>query len=106
MERHEPSTRALDLPGQRLRGEGRSGEPRLHAVDKATGKEQKIIIQASSGLSEDEIEQMVKDAEAHASEDKAKRELVDMRNQADQLAYQTEKQLEAVLETLFESEAP
>ena len=56
------------------------------AKDKATGKEQKIIIQASSGLSDDEIDQMVKDAEAHASEDKAKRELIDLRNQADQLS--------------------
>ena len=64
------------------------------AKDKATGKEQKIIIQASSGLSEDEINQMVKDAEANAAEDKTKRELVDLRNQADHLSYQTEKQLE------------
>ncbi len=64
------------------------------AKDKATGKEQKIIIQASSGLSEDEIDRMVKDAEAHVSEDKVKRELIDLRNQAEQLAYQTEKQLE------------
>jgi molecular chaperone DnaK len=64
------------------------------AKDKATGKEQKIIIQASSGLSEDEIDKMVKDAEAHAAEDKVKRELIDLRNQADQVAYQTEKQLE------------
>ncbi len=63
------------------------------AKDKATGKEQKIIIQASSGLSDDEIDQMVKDAEAHASEDKAKKELIDLRNQADHLLYQTEKQL-------------
>jgi molecular chaperone DnaK len=64
------------------------------AKDKATGKEQKIIIQASSGLSDDEIDQMVKDSEAHASEDKEKRKLIDLRNQADQLTYQTEKQLE------------
>lgn len=64
------------------------------AKDKATGKEQKIIIQASSGLSDDEIDRMVKDAEAHVAEDKAKRELIDLRNQADHLAYQTEKQLE------------
>jgi molecular chaperone DnaK len=64
------------------------------AKDKATGKEQKIIIQASSGLSDDEIDKMVKDAEAHVAEDKAKRELIDLRNQADHLAYQTEKQLE------------
>ena len=70
------------------------------AKDKATGKEQKIIIQASSGLSEDEINQMIKDAEAHVAEDKAKRELVDLRNQADQLAYQTEKQLEEYKEKI------
>ncbi len=65
----------------------------VSAKDKATGKEQKIIIQASSGLDEEEIDKMVEEAEEHASEDKAKRELIDLRNQADQLAYQTEKQL-------------
>jgi len=70
------------------------------AKDKATGKEQKIIIQASSGLLDDEIDQMVKDAEAHASEDQAKREVVDLRNQADHLAYQTEKQLEEYAEKI------
>lgn len=57
------------------------------AKDKATGKEQRIKITASSGLSEDEINAMVQDAEAHASEDKAKRELVEQRNQADQLIH-------------------
>jgi len=65
----------------------------VSARDKATGKEQKIIIQPSSGLTEDEIQRMVKEAEAHAAEDKAKRELIDLKNQADQLSYQTEKQM-------------
>ena len=65
----------------------------VSAKDKATGKEQKIIIQPSSGLSENEIKQMVSDAETHVAEDRAKREVIDLRNQADQLAYQTEKQL-------------
>ena len=64
------------------------------ARDKATGKEQKIIIQASSGLTEDEIDKMVRDAESHSEEDKARKRLVDLRNQADQLSYQTEKQIE------------
>ena len=63
------------------------------ARDKATGREQSIKIQASSGLSEDEIKKMVKDAESHASEDKTRREEVEVRNQADTLTYQVEKQL-------------
>jgi molecular chaperone DnaK len=66
----------------------------VSAKDKATSKEQKIIIQASSGLSDDEIEKMVKEAEEHAEEDKEKREIIDLRNQADQMSFQTEKQLE------------
>lgn len=66
----------------------------VSAKDKATNKEQKIVIQASSGLSKDEIDNMVKEAEEHAEEDKAKRELIDLKNQADQISYQTEKQLE------------
>jgi molecular chaperone DnaK len=65
----------------------------VSAKDLGTGKEQKIEIKASSGLSEDEIQRMVKDAEAHASEDKNKRKLVDLRNQADQVVYATEKSL-------------
>ncbi len=65
----------------------------VSARDKATGKEQSIKIQASSGLSESEIETMVKDAEAHAEEDRKSRERVDARNRADQLAYETEKNL-------------
>ncbi len=65
----------------------------VSAKDKATGKEQNIIIKASSGLSDDEIEQMVKDAEAHAADDKKFRELVETRNQADALLHATEKTL-------------
>ena len=61
------------------------------AKDLGTGKEQSIRITASSGLSEDEIDQMVKDAELHSSEDKKKRELIETRNQADSLVYTTEK---------------
>ncbi len=63
----------------------------VSAKDKATGKEQKIVIKASSGLSEDEIKRMVRDAEAHAEEDKRFRELVDTRNKADGLLHATEK---------------
>jgi len=66
----------------------------VSAKDKATGKEQKIIIQASSGLSEDDIDKMVKEAKEHEEEDKKKREIIDLKNQADQISYQTEKQLE------------
>ncbi|MBN2071267.1 MAG: molecular chaperone DnaK [Candidatus Krumholzibacteriota bacterium] len=74
------------------------------AKDKATGKEQKIIIQASSGLSEDDIERMVHEAEEHAAEDKANREMIDLRNQADQLSYQTEKQMEEYKEKIPSSD--
>jgi molecular chaperone DnaK len=65
----------------------------VSAKDKATGKEQKIVIKASSGLSEDEIKRMVGDAEAHAAEDAKFRELAETRNQADGLAHATEKSL-------------
>ena len=65
----------------------------VSAKDKATGKEQKIVIKASSGLSEDEIKRMVSDAEAHAAEDKKFRELVESRNRADGLVHATEKTL-------------
>jgi len=70
-----------------------NGIVHVSAKDKATGKEQSIRIQASGGLSENEIEQMVKDAESHATEDKKKRELVEARNQAEALVHATEKQL-------------
>jgi molecular chaperone DnaK len=65
----------------------------VSAKDKATGKEQSIIIRASSGLADDEIERMVQDAEAHADEDKRFHELVNARNQADNLAHATRKSL-------------
>jgi molecular chaperone DnaK len=63
----------------------------VSAKDLGTGKEQSIKITASSGLSEDEIRKMVKDAEAHAGEDRKKRETVEARNQLDSLVYTTEK---------------
>jgi len=66
----------------------------VSATDKATGKSHNIEIKGSSGLSEDEIERMKQDAEAHADEDKAKRELVEVRNRAEQIAYGTRKSLE------------
>jgi molecular chaperone DnaK len=66
----------------------------VSAKDKATGKEQKIVIKASSGLVDDEIERMVADAEANAADDEKFRELVDVRNQADALIHGAEKSLE------------
>ena len=68
-----------------------NGIVNVTAKDVATGKEQKITISGSSGLNKDEVDRMVKDAEAHAAEDKARRELIDARNQADSLAYSVEK---------------
>src|SRR5246500_3894040 len=68
----------------------------VSAKDKATGKEQKIVIKASSGLTEDEIKRMVRDAEAHAEEDKRFRELVDTRNKADGLIHAVEKSLQTL----------
>jgi molecular chaperone DnaK len=68
-----------------------NGIVNVTAKDRATGKEQKITITNSSGLSRDEVDGMVKDAQAHASEDQARRELIDLRNQADTLTYQVER---------------
>jgi molecular chaperone DnaK len=65
----------------------------VSAKDKATGKENKIKITASSGLSEDEIKRMVKDAEAHAEDDRKARELVDARNQCDSMVHTVRKSL-------------
>ena len=65
----------------------------VNAKDKATSKEQSIRIEASSGLSDDEVEKMVNDSKKYESEDKKKREEIDMRNQAEQLVYQTEKNI-------------
>ena len=70
-----------------------NGIVNVSAKDKATNKEQKITIQASGGLTEDEINQMVKDAEANAATDKKRREEVEVRNQADALVHATEQQL-------------
>ncbi|NNK84008.1 MAG: Hsp70 family protein, partial [Desulfobacterales bacterium] len=70
-----------------------NGIVNVSAKDQATGKEQSIQITASSGLSEEEIEKLVKDAELHAEDDKKKRELVDARNTADALIYSTEKSI-------------
>ena len=70
-----------------------NGIVNVSAKDKGTGKEQKIQIQASGGLSDDEIEKMVKDAEANKDADKKKRESVDVRNQADTLIHSTDKNL-------------
>src|ERR687897_228088 len=61
------------------------------AKDKTTGKEQKIRIEASSGLSDADIDKMVKDAESHAADDKARREQIEARNQLDSLVYRVEK---------------
>ncbi len=71
-----------------------NGIVHVSAKDKATGKEQSIRIQASGGLSDSDIERMVKEAEEHASDDKKKRELVEAKNQAEALAHTTEKQLQ------------
>jgi molecular chaperone DnaK len=76
----------------------------VSAKDKATGKEQSIIIKASSGLSDDEIDAMVKDAEAHAEEDKQFQALVNARNQADGLIHATQKSVEELSEQVTEEE--
>jgi molecular chaperone DnaK len=68
-----------------------NGIVNVSAKDLASGKEQKITISGSSGLSKDEVERMVKDAQSHAADDQARRDLIDARNQADALTYQVEK---------------
>ena len=70
-----------------------NGIVNVKALDKATNKEQSIKIQASGGLSDEDIEKMVKDAEAHAEEDKVKKELIETKNQAESLIHGTEKSL-------------
>ncbi len=70
-----------------------NGIVHVSAKDKASGKEQKVTIQASGGLSDAEIEQMVKDAEQNADEDKKRKELIEAKNAADSLVYSTEKTL-------------
>jgi molecular chaperone DnaK len=76
----------------------------VSAKDKATGKEQKIIIKASSGLNEDEIKRMVRDAEAHAEEDRKFRELVETRNKADGLIHSVESSLKELGDKVEASE--
>lgn len=76
----------------------------VSAKDKATNKEQSIVIRASSGLSDDEIDKMVKDAESHAEEDRKFHELVDVRNKADNLVHATEKSLAELDEKVGEDE--
>jgi molecular chaperone DnaK len=70
-----------------------NGIVNVSAKDQATGKEQSIQITASSGLAQEEIDQLIKDAEMHAEEDKKKKELVEARNSADALIYSTEKSI-------------
>ncbi|KLU59612.1 chaperone protein DnaK [Peptococcaceae bacterium CEB3] len=70
-----------------------NGIVHVSAKDMATGNEQKVTITSSTGLSKDEIERMKKDAESHADEDRKRKELIDVKNQADSLVYQTEKAL-------------
>src|SRR5262249_57956103 len=74
------------------------------AKDLGSGKEQKIRIEASSGLNSTEVERMRKEAEAHAEEDKKRRELIDARNQADQVVYQVEKLLKDNADRLAETD--
>ncbi len=76
----------------------------VHAKDKGTGREQRITIQASSGLSKEEVDRMVRDAESHAAEDKRRREEVEVRNQADSEAYQAEKTLRDLGDRISASE--
>lgn len=70
-----------------------NGIVNVSAKDKATGKEQKITIQASGGLSDEDVEKMVRDAESHAEEDKKKKEIVEVKNNADGMVFATEKSL-------------
>ncbi len=76
----------------------------VSAKDKATGKEQQIKITGSSGLSEEEIQKMIQEAEAHKEEDRKRRELIETKNQADALVYQTEKSLKEVGEAISAEE--
>ncbi len=81
-----------------------NGIVHVSAKDLGTGKEQKIRIESSSGLSEDEINKMVKDAEMHAEEDRKERELIEAKNEADSLIYSTEKSLKDYGDKISESD--
>ena len=76
----------------------------VSAKDKATGKAQSIVIKASSGLSDEEVQSMVKDAQAHAEEDKKFKELVELRNQSDSMIHNSEKSLKDLAGDLSDSE--
>ncbi|EGL16219.1 MULTISPECIES: molecular chaperone DnaK [Paenibacillus] len=81
-----------------------NGIVNVSALDKGTGKSQKITITSSSGLSDDEIDKMMKDAEAHAEEDRNRKELVEVRNQADQLVYSTDKTIKELGDKVDQAE--
>jgi len=81
-----------------------NGIVNVSAKDRGTGKTQNITITASSGLSKDEVEKMVREAQSHADEDKARREEIEARNQADSLIYQTEKTIQENKDKLPEAE--
>ena len=76
----------------------------VNAKDQATGKEQSIKIESSSGLSDEEVERMKRDADAHATEDKARREVVDLKNELEQVSHNTKQQLEEHKEKLSEDD--
>ena len=78
----------------------------VSAKDKATGKEQSIVIKASSGLSDEEVDQMIKDAEAHADEDKKARELIDAKNSAENMIHATEKSIKDLGDQVEADEKP
>jgi len=81
-----------------------NGIVNVTAKDKATGKEQKVVIQASGGLSDTEIQRMVKDAESHAEEDQQRRSLAEIRNRAESLAHSTERSLEDLGDKVAEAD--
>jgi molecular chaperone DnaK len=82
-----------------------NGIVNVAAQDKVTGKEQKITISGSSGLSKEEVAKLVRDAETHAAEDKVRREVIDVRNQAESLAWSVEKTLTESRDKLTASDA-
>jgi molecular chaperone DnaK len=82
-----------------------NGMVNVQAKDLGTGKEQKITITASSGLSKDEVDKMMKDAEAHAEEDRKRKEEIETRNRADQAVYAAEKMLQDMGPKLAESDS-
>ena len=82
-----------------------NGIVHVSAKDLGTGKEQKIKIEASSGLQKDEIDRMMRDATSHSDEDKRRKDEAELRNQADSLVYQTERNLEEYKDKINETDA-